>query len=171
MVVCGKPLFPLYSFCVRILSPYFCVFALCSMHHWCTCMCLFDPGDAVWHAGGRPSGLAEKHSVPSLHKEQQADHLVLAGTVTQPDIMSRVLHPLLLIMERIWILCQHKFRCDGTVHQERPKVPKRKKRAVCFWLDCSDAKVIHCLSVDLHSQKKKKITGENKTTFVCCSMF
>jgi len=42
----------------------------------------FNPGNAVWHAGGRPSGLAEKHSVSSLHQEQQADHLVLAGTVT-----------------------------------------------------------------------------------------
>lgn len=33
------------------------------------------------HAGGGPAGLAEKHRVPPLHPEQQADHLVLAGTV------------------------------------------------------------------------------------------
>lgn len=43
---------------------------------------MFPPGDAVWDAGGGPAGLAEKHSVPSLHQEQQADHLVLAGTLT-----------------------------------------------------------------------------------------
>lgn len=41
-----------------------------------------DPGNAVRHAGGGPAGLAEEHSVSSLHKEQQTDHLVLAGTDT-----------------------------------------------------------------------------------------
>lgn len=44
-------------------------------------LCLCDPGDAVWHAGGRSSGLAEEHSVSTLHQEQQTDHLVLAGKV------------------------------------------------------------------------------------------
>lgn len=42
------------------------------------CLCA---GDAVWHAGGGPAGLAEEHCVPSLHQEQQTDHLVLAGKV------------------------------------------------------------------------------------------
>lgn len=45
-------------------------------------MC-FGTGDAVWNAGGRPAGLAEEHSVPPLHEEQQTNHLVLAGTVMQ----------------------------------------------------------------------------------------
>lgn len=45
-------------------------------------MCLLAAGDAVWDAGGGPAGLAEKHGVPSLHQKQQADHLVLAGTLT-----------------------------------------------------------------------------------------
>lgn len=48
-------------------------------------MCVFDLGDAVWHAGGRSAGLAEEHGLPSLHKEQQTDHLVLAGTVTHSN--------------------------------------------------------------------------------------
>lgn len=47
------------------------------------CVCFFYPGDAVWNARGRPAGLAEEHSVPPLHQEQQTNHLVLAGTVTQ----------------------------------------------------------------------------------------
>lgn len=36
-------------------------------------------GDAVWHAGGGSSRLAEEHGVSSLHAQQQTDHLVLAG--------------------------------------------------------------------------------------------
>lgn len=48
----------------------------------CIFMFVFGPGDAMWHAGGRPARLAEEHCVSTLHKEQQTDHLVLAGTVT-----------------------------------------------------------------------------------------
>lgn len=50
-------------------------------------LCLCDPGDAVWHAGGRSSGLAEEHSVSTLHQEQQTDHLVLAGKVSSTTHM------------------------------------------------------------------------------------
>lgn len=41
-------------------------------------------GDAVWHAGGGSSGLAEEHGVSSLHAQQQTDHLVLAGEKILP---------------------------------------------------------------------------------------
>lgn len=33
----------------------------------------------MWHAGGGPGRLAEEYRVPTLHQEQQANHLVLAG--------------------------------------------------------------------------------------------
>ncbi len=33
----------------------------------------------MWHAGGGSAGLAEEHSLSSLHTQQQTDHLVLAG--------------------------------------------------------------------------------------------
>lgn len=39
--------------------------------------------DAVWDAGDRPGRLAEEHHLQTLHQEQQADPLVLAGTVLQ----------------------------------------------------------------------------------------
>lgn len=55
-------------------------------------LCLCDPGDAVWHAGGRSSGLAEEHSVSTLHQEQQTDHLVLAGKVSSTTHMRTRAH-------------------------------------------------------------------------------
>lgn len=59
------------------------------MHHALYYMCVYlhskcdlpvcSPGDAVWHVGGGPTGLAEEHGLSPLHPQQQADHLVLAG--------------------------------------------------------------------------------------------
>lgn len=50
------------------------------------------PGDAVWYAGDRPHGLAEKHHLQTLRSQQQADHLVLAGVCPQAILKMFVMY-------------------------------------------------------------------------------
>lgn len=47
----------------------------------CSCALLLS-ADAVWDAGDRYGRLAEEHHLQTLHQEQQADPLVLAGKNT-----------------------------------------------------------------------------------------
>lgn len=47
--------------------------------------------DAVWDAGDRFGRLAEEHHLQALHKEQQADPLVLAGTTLKSHSETHVL--------------------------------------------------------------------------------
>lgn len=91
----------LFTVCLCQNSPILLSPFICSVRRLCACMCVFEPGDAVWHAGGRPAGLAEEHGVSTLHKEQQTDHLVLAGTVTHKHTHTAWswIHYPLLIME------------------------------------------------------------------------
>lgn len=60
---------------LRTLSCTCCIFKSLSPI-WCVA------ADAVWDAGDRFGRLAEKHHLQTLHQEQQADPLVLAGTDT-----------------------------------------------------------------------------------------
>lgn len=51
--------------CIQYYVHYVCVCVICDSP-----VCVCDPGDAVWDAGGRPAGLAEEHGLPALHQEQ-----------------------------------------------------------------------------------------------------
>lgn len=51
-------------------------------HGWTLNVTVFVAADAVWHAGDRFGRLAEEHHLQTLHQEQQADPLVLAGMDT-----------------------------------------------------------------------------------------